>query len=338
AIFNIMVSTYGLVVIGVILGTVVLVRFIRKRSETSNAVMAFTVFSVILFLGTFAMSIIYFFPYVMNLLEGTGEQRSDWLAYGRYAACGCGPCVLIGLYLCMYKKEKLYNVLKMVCVLVYAGISVLFVSKVTPLIEGVSAVTRNFISLCTFVELKSEGITTAVIPDITESFLKSAFLSGVVLSVVIILSLITKKAYSLYIAALFLSVVSVIITFVDYDKIRLSRDEKLESWIIPVTDVIRNDPVLAGCNIYVTLGAKSIKHYQFMLPDHVCFSPGSKLSLDSAMAVISAKNEISAGFGVGGLVLESKENPKTAKDRVSVRRDFWIKEMQKYGLKNYMEY
>ncbi len=338
AIFNIMVSTYGLVVIGVILGTVVLVRFIRKRSETSNAVMAFTVFSVILFLGTFAMSIIYFFPYVMNLLEGTGEQRSDWLVYGRYAACGCGPCVLIGLYLCRYKKEKLYNVLKMACVLFFAGISVLFVSKVTPLIEGVSAVTRNFISLCTFVELKSEGITTAVVPEITESFAKAALLSGAVLIVVTLLSMITKKVYTLYIAALFLSVVSVIITFVDYDKIRLSRDEKLESWITPVTDVIRNDPALVGCNIYVTPGAKSIKHYQFMLPDHVCFSPGAKLTLDNAMVVISAKKEISAGFGVDGLVLESKENPQTAKDRVSVRRDFWIKEMQKYGLKSHTEY
>ncbi|MCR4720439.1 MAG: hypothetical protein K5655_01810, partial [Lachnospiraceae bacterium] len=144
--------------------------------------------------------------------------------------------------------------------------------------------------------------------------------------------------YTLYIAALFLSVVSVIITFVDYDKIRLSRDEKLESWITPVTDVIRNDPALVGCNIYVTPGAKSIKHYQFMLPDHVCFSPGAKLTLDNAMVVISAKKEISAGFGVDGLVLESKENPQTAKDRVSVRRDFWIKEMQKYGLKSHTEY
>lgn len=332
AAFNMIVSTYGLVIIGVVIGTVVVIRFIRKRSEASNAVMVFTAFSVILFLGTFAMSIIYFFPYVSNLLEGTGEQRSDWLVYGRYAACGCGPCVLAGLYLCMQKKEKLYSVLKAVGVVIFAGVSALFLIKVAPLIEGVSAVTRNYISLCTFVELKSEGITTAVVPGVTGSFAWAAALAGAVFAVVIILSLITKKAYSLYAAALFLSVVSVIITFVDYDKIRLSRDKKLMDWIFPVAQVITDDPTLADSPVYVDTGAKSIKHYQFVLYDHVCFSEGSDLSTDAANAVIASKKEYPKGFKMRELQSRgSTEYPQTAKDRVFIRKKFYEQVTKDYA-------
>ena len=332
AAFNMIVSTYGLVILGVVIGTVVVIRFIRKRSEASNSVMVFTSFSVILFLGTFAMSIIYFFPYVYDLLKGTGEQRSDWLVYGRYAACGCGPCVLAGLYLCMQKKEKIYTVLKAVSAVIFAGVSILFLFKVAPLIEGVSAVTRNFISLCTFAELKSEGITTAVVPGVTGSFAWAALLSGAVLTVIIVLSLITKKVYTLYAAALFLFVVSVIITFVDYDKIRLSRDEKLMDWIAPVAQVITDDPTLSDSSVYVAPGAKSIKHYQFVLYDHICFSEGSDLSTDAANAVIASKKEYPEGFKMRELISRgSSEYPRTAKDRVYIRKKFYEQVMKDYA-------
>jgi len=107
--------------------------------------------------------------------------------------------------------------------------------------------------------------------------------------IVVLLSTIVKKSIALYSAALFLSVISVIITFVDYDKIRLSRDEKLSSWITPVTDVISMDPDMKDMKIFVDPTAKDIKHYQFVLADHVCFGEGTDEFPEEPFLVIAAK-------------------------------------------------
>ncbi|MCR5430936.1 MAG: hypothetical protein K6E95_00085 [Lachnospiraceae bacterium] len=289
AMFNSLVSTWGLAGIGVLLGSFLVIRFIRKRSEASNAVMAFTAFAVILFLGSFAMSVIYFFPYVNELLASSEPTRSDWLVYGRYAACGSGPCILAALYLCFNKKEKIYSILKVLSLVIFAAVCALFLIYVAPHIEGVSAVMRNFISICGFVSLKSEGITTAVIPGVTTSFMMSAVLAGIVMLIIVILSMTVKKSVALYSAALFLSVISVIITFVDYDKIRLSRNEKLDSWITPVTDIISADPEMKDMKVFVDPSAKDIKHYQFVLAGHVCFGEGTAEFPEEPFLVIASK-------------------------------------------------
>ncbi|MCR5828928.1 MAG: hypothetical protein K6F93_01090 [Lachnospiraceae bacterium] len=289
ALFNGIVSTWGLVLLGLIMGVALIFRYIRKRSEASDQVAAFTIFAVILFLGSLAMSVLYFFPYVTELLSSSETSRSDWLVYGRYIACGSGPCVLAGLYLCFSKKEKFYGILKVFSVLIYGAVCTGFLIGVAPKIEGVSAVMRNFISICTFITLGSEGITTAVVPNATRAFTTSALMSGVVMLLIVVVSLTVKKSIALYSAALFLSVISVIITFVDYDKIRLSRDEKLESWINPVTDLIRDDPLSDGMMVFVDPSAKDIKHYQFVLADHVCFGENTSLTIDEPVLVIASK-------------------------------------------------
>ena len=289
ALFNSLVSSWGLVGLGVVLGVVMVIRFIRKPSEASDPLMAFTVFAVILFLGSFAMSIIYFFPYVHDLLSSSEPSRSDWLVYGRYAACGAGPCVLAGLYLCFTKRERLYNTLKIVTFVLFGCVCAAFLIFVAPKIEGVSAVTRNFISISAFVDLASPGITTAVVPGVTQAFIWAALLAGAVMLITVLVSMIVKKSIALYGAALFLSVISVIITFVDYKNIRSSRDEKLMGYIEPVTDVIRNNGDLKDMMVYVDASARDIKHYQYVLADRVCFGEGTDIVPGKPFVVIAGK-------------------------------------------------
>ncbi|MBO4505351.1 MAG: hypothetical protein J5728_02900, partial [Lachnospiraceae bacterium] len=276
--FNSLVSSYGLVAIAMIGGLILFFRYLKSRSAATDGEMIFVIFTGLLFLGTFAMSCIYFFSYIYPFFTGENVRRSDWLVYGRYTACSAGLAVLLGLYLLIRKMKAKGIVTKLLSIIAYAGVFVAFIIKTAPHIVGVSAVMRNFIQLCTFFTLNSYGITTTVPEEPVSAFFKAGLLAAGAGLLMIAISFITdseRRLKAAFITVIF-TILSVTLTLINYNKIRISRDEVLKAWIEQPCGMLEEVKELADeYPVLVDASAKSIKHYQFVCKE---FTLGSSLT------------------------------------------------------------
>lgn len=287
--FNVCVSSYGLVIIAVILGTVLLVRYLRNKREATPAWVLFTLFTLVLFVGTFMMSIIYFFPYVYDYYTGVSVIRSDWLVYGRYIACSSSGAVALGLYLLFRDTGRRAIVTKTLSLFIYAGVCAAFLKFCAPFMEGVSSVSRNFIQLCTFAQFQGEGLTTGIIGNISEALLWAALTGGAVFVILLVLSVVRKDKPFVKLITLCFIVASVIIAMVNYDKARLARDEKLYQWVSTPVEILLQNGDLSEYPIYVDDSAKDIKHYQYVCAKYTCCSSLTDSSGAEEMFIISRK-------------------------------------------------
>ena len=276
--YNVLVSGYGLGAIAVIGGIILTGCYIKSRSAATDAEIMFIIFTLLSFLGTFAMSCIYFFPYVHAYYTGVDVKRSDWLVYGRYAACSAALPTLLGLFLLIRRLKTRGLLIKLISVMIYAGVFAAFMITVAPHIEGVSSVTRNFIQLCTFVELNGYGLTTAVINDSVSALAKAGILGAAGGMLLIAISFVTdseRRIKAAFITLIF-AILSISLTVINYSKIRISRDSVLKSWIEQPCAVLEGLTDLADeYPVYVDSSAKSIKHYQFVCKE---FTLGNSLT------------------------------------------------------------
>ncbi len=290
--YNALVSSYGLAAIAMIGGLILVIRYIKSRSAANDAEIMMTIFTMMMYLGTFAMSCIYFFPYVHPYFTGENVIRADWLVYGRYTACSAGLAVLLGILLLIRKMKAKGILTKLLAILVFAGVFVAFIVKTAPHIEGVSAVMRNFIQLCTFLQLNSYGITSTVMSEPVSALLKAGLLGAGAGLFFIAISFITddeRRLKTAFITVVF-TILSVTLTIINYNKIRISRDEVLKSWIEQPCEVLEGVKELAGeYPVLVDASAKSIKHYQFVCKEFTLGSAMTKTAEAKNCFIIAKK-------------------------------------------------
>ncbi len=287
--FNVLVSAYGLCAVAVIGGIILTVRYLRNRAEASNEEISLVMIALLLFFGTFAMNCLFLFPYVHRFYTGEDMRRADWLVYGRYMSCAAGPVVFLGLYFLIRKIKALTGILS---IALYSGTTALFMLKVVPYMQDVSFVSRNFIQLCTFVELSGYGLTTGVIEGIGEAFLKAAVLSGGIGTALIAFSFIPdsgKRLKTIVLTVIF-GVASVALTVINYDNIRISRDTVLMSWISEPCEVLEDVRELAEeYPVLVDSSAKEIKHYQFVCKEYTLGNKTTKVAEAQNCFIIARK-------------------------------------------------
>lgn len=296
-VYNAVVSTYGLVLIAVIIGVIILVKAAKTLPEERIWKHGFadilSLFFIVLFLGTLAMSCIYFFPYVYPYSRVVSAGRADWLVYGRYVACATGGVTMMALYFMIRKGEYVTERIKLAAAGVFLCIFILFIHFVSDDIAGVTAVSRNFIQLCTFLRVESEGVTTAVFPNIRTALA----MAGALAILVFLIICIAQKENKKVIIGLIFFVVSITLTLVNYDRIRLSRDEILVTWTCEPTALLVGLPEEAtGYPILIDDSAKDIKHYQFACGDYVCTGSATDLGKAGNCFIISKKNYFRKSF------------------------------------------
>ena len=271
-VFNVIVSTYGLVIIGAVVTVYLFVRTVRMRRKeeqgSSEKLLAFSVFSLLNFLGTTAMGALFFFKYADWYYKGLYVMRADRFIYGRYTACAVGGLVLLGIYALFIKRSLTGLKTKLASAGAYLLISGVFLWKAAPYLAEGQACTRYFMSLCTFLGLPSEGATTALFPDIVAALAWAALLGFVVYVVLLVLSGIATKGETpnkyTHLALAFALLASIIIFSVNYYKLRLARDEKLVNTVSQAADFIETQASLSDEYPYVLVlqSAGDIKHYQ----------------------------------------------------------------------------
>lgn len=261
--YNVIVSSYGLVIVGVSAAIIALFKKDQGTEYTRTA----SVFAAVLFLGAFAMSCIYFFPYSYPYERVVDSARSDWLCYGRYTACALGPVTLLALFSLCRGTKYVGSLTRGCTFMLYSIIAGLFILIGLPYMNGVTCVTRNMIQLCTFLKVESYGVTTAVFENLAVAVMQAGALGLIVL----ILILAAEKTGWKRAGALIFIVMSVTITCINYNNIRVSRDSILTTWTVePTKKLLEVQKAGSDYPILVDTSAKDIKHYQYALGAYVC--------------------------------------------------------------------
>lgn len=265
--YNVLTSTYGLAGIALIGGLLLLAAYLRKRHSVSEKELIVAVFGLLNFMGTFAMGCLFFFPVAHKYYTGFYVDRGDRLIYGRYTVCTVGILVLLALYILIYKKDVLRLRGKLAAAAGYIATLVFFIWKAAPYLEGVSCVSRYFISLCSFLELEKAGTTVDAFPNIKEALLYAGILGFVIFAVILAASFMKRKVIFI---SIFILLASISIYSINYYKIRLSRDEVLLEWTDEPVSLMRELTELADeYPILKDTSAKDIKHYQYPCKEFV---------------------------------------------------------------------
>ncbi len=249
--YNVFVASYGMIIVGLFVTLYLIFKTFayKKAYGTREAIpykeTAFAAFSFLNFCGSFAMGALFFFRPVHQFFLSEDGGRADRVVFGRYTVCTVGPVVLIALFCLIYRNDLLGIKTKIVSVCCYIIIFVLFVFYVSPWLDGHSANSRYFISLCTFMKYPYEGGTSAVIENMCTALRYAGELAFGIFAAVLLLSMkVGDKGSELYAKIrnpLMLGVVAVyslIIILVNFTDARLARDTFLYNRVSKTSSVL----------------------------------------------------------------------------------------------------
>lgn len=332
--FDGMTVSYGMIFIGILGGIILFIRYIRKK-QVSDEEAVFSVFSVLNFLGAFGMGIIFFFPVTDKYYLGQMLTRSDRLVYERYMAAAFGPLFLLAVFLLFFRKEIVKKWVCAVCVAAYGIIFAVFSLKCVDYIEGVQGCARNYLSLCTFLNVDG-GTTNDAFADITGSFIKAGILGLSVFLIVLVIACFARvEKIRVYAATITFIVISGFIIISCYNKVRISRDRVLCEWtkepseiLLQLADKADDYPVLWDGS------AKDIKHYQYQAKSFVVGSYCTETSLSDNCFIISKKNRfIKDYFADDYYVFEAFDYENTSRDMIYVKGDELCSRLEELGWK-----
>ncbi len=113
-IFNFMTSSMGLALAGVFAALVIILLFVRRKKEIRPEEAILCGYGFLIFAGSTALGMLFFFPHVLQNYYGGSASRVDRLVYDRYLAGSISVAVLIGIYFFVYRKDIFQKVSRIV--------------------------------------------------------------------------------------------------------------------------------------------------------------------------------------------------------------------------------
>ena len=278
--YNVFAASYGMIIIGLFVAIYLIFKtFAYKKAYGSREAIpyketAFAAFSFLNFCGSFAMGALFFFRPVHQFFLTADSGRADRVVFGRYTVCTVGPVVLIALFCLIYRSDLLGLKTKIVSVCCYIIIFLLFVFYVSPWIDGHSANSRYFISLCTFMKYPYEGGTSAVIENMCTALRYAGELAfGIFAAVLFLSSKVGDKGSELFTKIrnpLMLGIVAVysaVIILVNFTDARLARDTflygRVSKTAAVLNDIAENTDIEERYPFVLIIDANlNIKHHQ----------------------------------------------------------------------------
>ena len=167
--FNFIVSTYGLVLLGMIGAFLVLWRVLRnKNTSKADPLVTICLFIVLCTFGVFAMGMLFFFPQAYKLLHENVGARADRMLYGRYIVCMSGMLSMLAVYFLFIRKDRFLRIRSLITATVlFICICALFLGRFAHTYEELPMNTRYFLSLTAFFEFPT-GSTSDYFPGFTK--------------------------------------------------------------------------------------------------------------------------------------------------------------------------
>ena len=222
---NLEASTLGLIIVGLIATVFITLRLIRKKSTFTVQEDTGSFFILMLFLGSFFMGSLFFFPYAYELFMGITVSRADRIVFGRYTVSTVGPMCFYTLYILVAKKDEIIRWKSRIFSIVsFAAIIAFFGKWVGPFLDNVEMTdSRYFLSLTTFLKINNAE-TTASFPELNRTLVMTALIAFAIFVVIMILSGINQRSTLLGICALTF-IVSLVNYYVVFVNVRNVRDD-----------------------------------------------------------------------------------------------------------------
>lgn len=251
--YTLVTTTQGLVLIGMLVAIIFLVKTcLGKRMVAMDNEKVVFLFSLLVFLGYYAVGALFFKGTYLALRTGELEKRVDRLLYDRYAICGAGMMVFVGLYTICCKKEWFKWKEKISTLAIYAVILIIFFCKILPIATRYKGYIYNTITLNTFNSVNNPAKILSG-EYYSKDGLVLATIFGLALMVMVFLFSSIKEKWMPY-AVLFLIVFSdVILIHVNYEKIRKASND----YVIEATEDI--------VDFMQTFEAEVIEEYPYIL-------------------------------------------------------------------------
>lgn len=106
--YSVIGSSYGLVTTGFVIAIVGIVFNLKKKKEANPCEDILYSFSVLTFMGSFALGILFFIAATYEIIELNTGKRFDKFIYCRYLASAFGPLILVVYYNILKKRSELF--------------------------------------------------------------------------------------------------------------------------------------------------------------------------------------------------------------------------------------
>lgn len=191
---TLIVSTQGLVWIGVVAGVIILGKGVlsNKSNITENEKIVI-LFSMLIFAGYYAIGALFFKGTYHALCTGELERRVDRLLYDRYAICGSGMVVFVALYALCVRYDCIGWKTKVFCGVSTIGIFGVWLKKVLPLAVKYTGYIYNTIILNTFQQIEKPSQILSG-QEYSKSGLMMISILGIgIMILILVISLFRKK-------------------------------------------------------------------------------------------------------------------------------------------------
>lgn len=156
-IYNVFVSSCGLVCFGLVSVFGEVITFIKKHSVENKKEFIIIVFTLLFIGSSFLIGALFFFDDISNYYAGINVRRSDKLVYGRYIEPASMFLSFIGIWELMQKKREKTADRKILSILVFEGIFVVFFAYISNKMNGVSTWIHNLATINSFIDLADFG-------------------------------------------------------------------------------------------------------------------------------------------------------------------------------------
>ena len=296
-------TTDGLVLIGFVVGLVILYKAIRHQiPEIKDAEIVVIVFSLMVFLGYYAVGALLFKDVYHPLLTGEVTRRTDRLLYDRYAICGAGMMIFIALYGICFKTQWVTWRIKAVCIACTAGAFGVFLWKILPIVVKYKGYIYNTITLNSF--QKIEDASKILSGEFYNRFaLLCAMATGLVGMSIIIAASSVRKKWMASLVLLLVCASEFLLIQVNFVKIRKAANDyviEATEQVVDFMQMVEDD--MADTYPYVLKGGLSgvkIQFYQSQLMDFQLFGKKQIEYGGDNFFIISSHDDIDATWNEG---------------------------------------
>lgn len=264
-IFNFMTSSMGLAIAGIFASLVIILLFVRRKKEIKPEEAILCSYGFLIFAGSMALGMLFFFPHVFQNYYGGSASRLDRLVYDRYLAGSVGVAVFMGLYFFVYRKDIFQKVSRIVLSATALFILFFFKKYISIYLDHKEFSIRNSIASNLFVDNGFAGNDASKYDNMSGGLFYGGLFAAVVLILFLSAAFLAWREWAL----LGMCAVFALNLGVNYKKMRLECDINVKAKVQDLQDYapqIREVPEEYRY-IYVDKSAKRLKPLQLIFKE-----------------------------------------------------------------------
>lgn len=182
-IYNISVSSFGLVILGLIEIIFTMFSILKKRKVENKQYFIVITFIELFFIGAFILGALFFLKDIMYYYAEVNLRRSDKLLYGRYIEPSAMMLSFLGIYVLLNKLNK-YK--RKISIILFGLVTLFFCYDIAERLNNVSTWTHNLVTINGFADLTEMGRGFVTVENYSAPLITIGVISLAIFSMLII--------------------------------------------------------------------------------------------------------------------------------------------------------